>query len=118
MGRPGQLLGRWGVYLCCSFKKRILSNFTLSNCPKLMATYLLWKISVIWFLFEEKQFRGKEVIEQIGLASKHLHKRGTIANFCINTTIGKLLLKIGTMLGKAMLFQVIYLVCVRIFASF
>ncbi len=69
-------------------------------------------------LFEEKQFRGKEVIEQIGLASKHLHKRGAIANFCINTTIGKLLLKIGTMLGKAMLFQVIYLVCVRIFASF
>jgi hypothetical protein len=83
-----------------------------------MATYLLWKISVIWFLFEEKQFRGKEAIEQIGLASKHLHKRGAIANFCINTTIGKLLLKIGTMLGKAMLFQVIYLVCVRIFASF
>jgi hypothetical protein len=40
------------------------------------------------------------------------------ANFHIDTTIGKPLLKIGTMLRKAMLFHFIYLVCVPIFASF
>ncbi len=38
-------------------------------------------------------------------------------NFYIDTTIGKPLLKIGTMLRKAMLFHFIYLVCVLIFAS-
>ncbi len=41
-----------------------------------------------------------------------------IANFYNDTIVGKPLLKIGTMLRKAMLFHFIYLVCVPIFASF
>ncbi len=46
------------------------------------------------------------------------HERGAIANFYINTAIGKPLLKTGsTMLGK-MFFFFIYLVCVQIFTPF
>ncbi len=110
--------GRWGRgagwYSLAHFEP-----FTRCNCLKPMVIYLLWKISIIWFLFEENQTREREVIEKITrpFASKCLHERA-IANFYIDTIVGKPLLKIGTMLRKAMLIHFIYLVCVPIFASF
>jgi hypothetical protein len=84
-----------------------------------MVIYLLWKISIIWFLFEENQTREREFIGQKirPLASKSLHERA-IADFYIGTIVGNPLLKIGTMLRKAMLIHFIYLVCVPIFALF
>jgi hypothetical protein len=41
------------------------------------------------------------------LSSKHLHERGAKANFYIDTAIGKPLVKVGTMLRKAMFFHFI-----------
>jgi hypothetical protein len=40
------------------------------------------------------------------------------SEFYIDTVVGKPLLKMGTMLRKAMLFHFIHLVCVPIFALF
>jgi hypothetical protein len=55
---------RGGVVLTFQFRV-FLSNFILTRCSrqKLMVIYLLWKISIIWFLSEENRTREREVIE-------------------------------------------------------
>ncbi len=65
------------LYLYCILAF-FFNNFTLFNCPKQMVFYLLWKITIIWFLFEKNQTRGREVIEQITklFTSYYLHERG------------------------------------------
>ncbi len=80
-----------------------------------MIVNVLWNIQVftIWFLSEENQTREREVFEQTSRSLKYLHERGVVAHVYIDTAIGKSLLKICTMLRKAMLFHFIYLVYIR-----